>query len=66
MKKLKVADGIYMLTMNVEDILFEGIWDIANGVTLNSYIVKGDKTAIIDGVVGWDGAPKTYIQAWRS
>ena len=35
MKKLEIADGIYMLTMNVEDILFEGIWDIANGVTLN-------------------------------
>ena len=23
MKKLKIADGIHMLTMNVEDILFE-------------------------------------------
>lgn len=63
MKKLKVADGIYMLTMNVEDILFEGIWDIANGVTLNSYIVKGDKTAIIDGVVGWDGAPENLYSS---
>jgi anaerobic nitric oxide reductase flavorubredoxin len=62
-KKLKVADGIYMLTMNVEDILFEGIWDIANGVTLNSYIVKGDKTAIIDGVVGWDGAPENLYSS---
>lgn len=27
MKKLKIADGIHMLTMNVEDILFEGIWE---------------------------------------
>ena len=43
MKKFKVADGIHMLTMNVEDILFEGIWEIANGVTLNSYIVQGGK-----------------------
>lgn len=59
MNKLKIADGIYMLTMNVEDILFEGIWDIANGVTLNSYIVQGEKTAIIDGVIGWDGIPET-------
>ena len=54
MKILKVADGIHMLTMNVEDILFEGIWEIGNGVTLNSYIVQGEKTAIIDGVIGWD------------
>ncbi|MFY9174162.1 MAG: FprA family A-type flavoprotein [Peptococcia bacterium] len=59
MKKLKIADGIHMLTMNVEDILFEGIWEIANGVTLNSYIVQGEKTAIIDGVIGWDGVPET-------
>lgn len=59
MRKLKIADGIYMLTMNVEDILFEGIWEIAEGVTLNSYIVQGEKTAIIDGVIGWDGIPET-------
>jgi len=59
MKKIKIADGIHMLTMNVEDILFEGIWEIANGVTLNSYIVQGEKTAIIDGVINWDGVPET-------
>ncbi|HEY8499993.1 MAG TPA: hypothetical protein VIL89_05185 [Clostridia bacterium] len=62
MKKFKIEDGIYMLTMNVEDILFEGIWEIANGVTLNSYIVQGDKTAIIDGVIGWDGIPETLYE----
>ena len=56
MKQFQIANGIHMLTMNVEDILFEGIWEIANGVTLNSYIVQ-DKTAIIDGVIGWDGIP---------
>ena len=62
MKKLKIADGIYMLTMNVEDVLFEGIWEIANGVTLNSYIVQGEKTAIIDGVIGWDGIPESLYE----
>lgn len=55
MKKIEITKDIYMLSMNVSDILFEGIWDIANGVTLNSYVVKGDKTAIIDGVIGWEG-----------
>jgi len=63
MKKLKIADGIHMFTMNVEDILFEGIWEIANGVTLNSYIVQGEKTAIIDGVIGWDGIPETLYES---
>jgi flavorubredoxin len=62
MRKIEIADGIHLLTMNVEDMLFEGIWEIANGVTLNSYIVQGEKTAIIDGVIGWDGIPETLYQ----
>lgn len=60
MKKLRIADGIHMLTMNVDDILFEGMWDIGNGVTLNSYIIQGDRTAIVDGVIGWDGIPENF------
>ncbi len=62
MKKIEIANGIHMLSINVEDMLFEGIWEIANGVTLNSYIVKGEKTAIIDGVIGWDGIPETLYK----
>ncbi len=62
MKTLKIADGIHMLTLNVEEILFEGMWELANGVTINSYIVQGDKTAIIDGVIGWDGVPETLYK----
>lgn len=62
MKNIKIADGIHMLSMNVEDMLFEGIWELANGVTLNSYIVQGEKTAIIDGVIGWDGIPETLYK----
>lgn len=65
MKKVRISDGIHMLTMNVEDILFEGIWEIANGVTLNSYIVEGEKTAIIDGVIGWDGVPDTLYNSLK-
>ena len=41
-----------MLTMNVEDMLFEVVWEIANGVTLNSYVVQGDKIALVAGVIG--------------
>lgn len=62
MKKVQIAEDIHMLTMNVNDMLFEGIWEIANGVTLNSYIVKGEKTALIDGVIGWDGVPETLYK----
>ncbi|HCX63666.1 MAG TPA: MBL fold metallo-hydrolase [Eubacteriaceae bacterium] len=55
MRTKQIAQGIHMLSMNVEDILFEGIWSIANGVTLNSYVIKGEKTALVDGVIGWEG-----------
>lgn len=57
----QTAEGIYKLSTEVRDILFEGLWEIPNGVTLNSYVVKGEKTAIIDGFCGWDGVPETLF-----
>ncbi|RRD94813.1 FprA family A-type flavoprotein [Clostridiales bacterium COT073_COT-073] len=64
MKPIKVTDDIYMLSINVEDsaLLFEEMWEIPKGVTLNSFIVKGEKTAIIDGVCGWDGIPENLFK----
>lgn len=58
MHATKVTDGIHRLSANVKDILFEGLWPVPNGVAMNSYIVKGEKTAIVDGVCGWDGVPE--------
>ncbi|HHY81910.1 MAG TPA: FprA family A-type flavoprotein [Clostridiales bacterium] len=57
MHATKVTDDIYQLSVNVDNILFEGLWEIPNGVALNSYIIKGEKTAIVDGVCGWEGVP---------
>lgn len=63
MRVTEVSEGIYRLSANVRDILFEGMWHIPNGVAMNSYIVKGKKCAIIDGVCDWDGVPETlYAQ----
>ncbi len=64
MKPIKVTDDIFMLSVNVEDsaLLFEEMWEIPKGVTLNSFIVKGEKTAIIDGVCGWDGVPESLFK----
>ncbi|MCK5736858.1 MAG: FprA family A-type flavoprotein [Spirochaetaceae bacterium] len=56
-----VIDGIYRLSANMEEILFEGLWPVPNGVAMNSYIVKGEKTALVDGVCGWDGVPETLF-----
>ncbi|MFW5801223.1 MAG: FprA family A-type flavoprotein [Spirochaeta sp.] len=57
----EVVDGVFRLSANVHDILFEGMWPIPHGVAMNSYIVKGDKVAIIDGVCEWDGVPETLF-----
>lgn len=57
----KMTQGIYKLSANMESILFEGVWEIPHGVSLNSYVVKGDKTALIDGFCGWDGVPETFF-----
>ncbi len=62
MKTTEVTDGIFRLSANVHDILFESIWDIPNGVAMNSYIVKGTTSAIVDGVCGWDGVPETLFE----
>ncbi|MSU00783.1 FprA family A-type flavoprotein [Tissierella pigra] len=62
MNVTKVTEDIYQLSVNVENILFEGLWEIPNGVSVNSYIIKGDKTAIVDGVCGWDGVPESLFK----
>jgi anaerobic nitric oxide reductase flavorubredoxin len=62
MRTTEVSEGIYRLSANVDNILFEGIWPVPNGIAMNSYIVKGEKTAIIDGICGWDGVPETLLE----
>ncbi len=63
MFKKQIEKDTYMFSMNVEKMLFESMWELPNGVTMNSYIVKGNDIAIIDGVIGWDGVPETLYQA---
>jgi len=58
MKAHKISDRIYALHADVKtEDLFEGIWPIPDGVSLNSYLVRGDKIALIDLVRDWGGAP---------
>lgn len=62
MKTTQVADGVWRLSANIHnEILFEGMWPIPSGFSMNSYIVKGEKVAIIDGVCDWDGTPETLF-----
>ncbi|MBF9016216.1 MULTISPECIES: FprA family A-type flavoprotein [unclassified Oceanispirochaeta] len=49
MKSVEISKDVYRLGVNIEPgNLFEGIWAIPDGTSINSYIVKGDKTAVID------------------
>ena len=61
MKITPISEGITQLSVNVENILFEGLWDMPKGVSINSYVVKGDKIALVDGVCGWDGVPEALF-----
>ncbi|MDR2102536.1 MAG: FprA family A-type flavoprotein [Treponema sp.] len=58
MRTHAIADFIYCLHADVSSSdLFEGIWPIPEGVSLNCYAVRGEKTALIDLVRDWSGAP---------
>jgi flavorubredoxin len=58
MKAQKIAEGIYRIGANITNgDLFEGMWTIQDGVSLNAYVVKADKVALIDLVRDWDEAP---------
>lgn len=57
MKAVEIAPDIYRVSVDIGSRdLFEGIWPIPDGVSLNSYVVKAEKTALIDLVKDWDGA----------
>ena len=52
-----MCEGIYRIGANIKNgDLFEGMWPIPDGVSLNCYVVKGEKTALIDLVRDWGDA----------
>lgn len=65
MKHTGIADGIFRLSAHIQDLLFEGMWPLPHGMSMNSYIVKGNDIAIIDGVCGWDGVPETLFRQFE-
>jgi flavorubredoxin len=54
-----IADSVYCLHADIQTTdLFEGIWPIPQGVSLNAYLVRGEKIALIDLIRDWTGAPR--------
>jgi flavorubredoxin len=67
MKAQTIADGVFCLHADIHTTdLFEGIWPIPGGVSLNAYVVKGEKTALIDLVRDWTGAPQQLADCLAS
>jgi flavorubredoxin len=67
MKAQSISKGVYCLHADIHtEDLFEGIWSIPKGVSLNSYIVQGKKTALIDLVSNWTDAPRQFEECLSS
>jgi len=61
MKAIEITEGIYRLGVNLEnDMLFEGMWPMPDGISINSYVIRGDKTAIIDLTEDVDDKPLEF------
>lgn len=59
--KIKVTDKIYYLGVNDRrKQLFENMWPLPNGVAYNSYLIKDEKTALLDTVEG--GSTQNYVK----
>ena len=67
MKAQAITDYIYCIHADIQTTdFFEGIWPIPDGVSLNSYVVKGDKTALIDLFRDWTGGRRQMEEALAS
>lgn len=67
MKASIVSDGVAAIHADITSAdRFEGIWPIPNGVSLNSYLVRGEKTALIDLVKDWDGSVRSFEEQLES
>ena len=50
---MKIANDILYVGVNDHDVdLFEGHYIVPEGMAYNSYVVKGEKTAVMDSVDG--------------
>lgn len=62
MRAVKVVDDIYRLSVNIEEegYLFEGIWPIPDGASINCYVIKGPKNVVIDLMCETDEFEKMF------
>ena len=59
MNAREICPWVYALHADIKEApYFEGFWAIPDGVSLNSYIVKSNKVALIDLYRDWEKAPE--------
>lgn len=67
MKATRMVENIYRLGINLEsNLLFEGMWPMPDGISINSYVVQGEKTAIIDLIEDIRDKPVQFEQELAS
>ena len=67
MKVQAITDYINCVHADIKTAeLFEGIWPIPHGVSLNAYVVRSEKTALIDLFRDWSGAAAQIEEALAS
>ncbi|MDL2320057.1 FprA family A-type flavoprotein [Alistipes sp. OttesenSCG-928-B03] len=62
---VKIGDGVHWIGANDRrKELFENMWPLPNGVSYNSYLIVGDRTALIDTMEsGADGSYLNRVEA---
>ncbi len=67
MSAIEIKPDSWWIGVNVRSHdLFEGLWPIPHGVSLNSYLVRGEKTAVIDLVREWSGSARSFLEQLES
>ncbi len=67
MKAHAIADNVFAIHANITTAArFEGIWPIPHGVTLNSYLIKGEKSVLIDLAKEWEGSISQFEEQLHS
>lgn len=67
MKAHSICENVFAIHADITtDTRFEGIWPIPHGVTLNSYVVKGAKTALIDLAKDWEDSIASFEEQLAS
>lgn len=67
MKVVQITDGIFCLPVNLESYrLFEGMWPMPHGISINAYVVRGEKTALIDLIEDINGKPAEFESGLHS